>query len=100
MLGGYPMGTPSVGIDSKAQVDVAVQSHGRHLDGPASQGGLRRLRSWLAARRPTRIVLEATGGYERAVVAGLGWPAGGRGQSAPDPRLRPGPRQPGQDRPH
>ena len=62
----------TVGIDvAKAQVDVAVQPTGDTWTGPRSQGGLRRLRSWLAARRPTRIVLEATGGYERAVVAGL-----------------------------
>ena len=62
----------AVGIDvAKAQVDVAVQPTGDTWTGPRSQGGLRRLRSWLAARRPTRIVLEATGGYERAVVAGL-----------------------------
>ena len=62
----------AVGIDvAKAQVDVAVQPTGDTWRGPRSQGGLRRLRSWLAARRPTRSVLEATGGYERAVVAGL-----------------------------
>ena len=62
----------AVGIDvAQAQVDVAVQPTGDTWTGPRSQGGLRRLRSWLAARRPTRIVLEATGGHERAVVAGL-----------------------------
>ncbi len=62
----------NVGIDvAKAQVDVAVQPTGDTWTGPRSRGSLRRLRGWLAARRPTRIVLEATGGYERAVVAGL-----------------------------
>ena len=62
----------AVGIDvAKAQVDVAVQPTGDSWTGPRSCGGLRRLRGWLAARRPSRIVLEATGGYERAVVAAL-----------------------------
>ena len=62
----------NVRIDvAKAQVDVAVQPTGDTWTGPRSRGSLRRLRGWLAARRPTRIVLEATGGYERAVVAGL-----------------------------
>ena len=36
-----------------------------------TRGGLRRLGADLRALQPTRIVLEATGGYERAVVAAL-----------------------------
>ena len=47
-------------------------AHGDDLDGPArARGGLRRLPGQLEALRPTRIVLEASGGYERAVVAAL-----------------------------
>ena len=38
---------------------------------PRARGGLRRLPGQLEALRPTRIVLEASGGYERAVVAAL-----------------------------
>ena len=87
-------GHTAVADVAKAQVDVAVQPTGDTWTGPRSQGGLRRLRSWLAARR-RRIV--RTGGYERAVVAGLaGLPV------VVVTRRRatsPGPRQP-QDRPH
>ena len=36
-----------------------------------ARGGLRQLRADLTALQPTRIVLEATGGYERTVVAAL-----------------------------
>ena len=38
---------------------------------PRSRGGLRRLQEQLQALGPTRIVLEASGGYERLVVATL-----------------------------
>ena len=38
---------------------------------PRSRGGLRRLQGQLQALRPSRIVLEASGGYERAVVVAL-----------------------------
>ena len=89
----------AVGIDvAKAQVDVAVQPTGDIWTGPRSRGSLRRLRGWLAARRPTRIGLEATGGYERAVVAGLA----GLPVVVVNPRqvrdFAPRPRHPGQDR--
>ena len=61
-----------VGIDvAKAQVDLAVEPTGATWTVPRSRGGLRRLPEHLQALRPTRIVLEASGGYERLVVASL-----------------------------
>ena len=69
------MTTPAdvaVGIDvAKAQVDVAVEPTGATWTEPRSPAGLRRLQAQLQALQPSRIVLEATGGYERAVVAAL-----------------------------
>ena len=89
----------AVGIDvAKARLDIAVEPTGTTWTVPRSRGGLRRLQAQLQARRPTRIVLEASGGYERIVVATLRAAAGGPGQSAPDPRLRPPPTRPGQRR--
>ena len=38
---------------------------------PRSRGGRRRLQAQLQARRPRRMVVEASGGYERIVVAAL-----------------------------
>ena len=62
----------AVGIDvAKAQLDVAVEPTGTTWTVPRSRGGLRRLQGRLQALRPTRIVLEASGGYERLVVATL-----------------------------
>ena len=61
-----------VGIDvAKAQLDIAVEPTGATWTVPRSRGGLRRLPEQLQALRPTRIVLEASGGYERLVVASL-----------------------------
>ena len=65
-------GDVAVGIDvAKAQLDVAVDPSGATWTVPRSAAGLRRLRAQVQALQPTRIVLEATGGYERAVVAAL-----------------------------
>ena len=62
----------TVGIDvAQARLDVAVQPTGTTWTVPRARGGLRRLQGQLEALRPTRIVLEASGGYERAVVAAL-----------------------------
>ena len=62
----------AIGIDvAKAQLDVAIQPSGDTWRVARSPDGLRRLHAQLHARQPTRIVLEATGGYERAVVAAL-----------------------------
>ena len=62
----------AVGIDvAKAQLDVAVEPTGTTWTVPRSRGGLRRLQGRLQSLGPTRIVLEASGGYERLVVATL-----------------------------
>ena len=69
------MATPTdiaVGIDvAQQRLDVAVHPTAATWTVPRSRGGLRRLHAQLSALQPTRIVLEATGGYERAVVAAL-----------------------------
>ena len=69
------MATPAdvaVGIDvAKAQLDVAVWPTEDTWTVPRSPAGLRRLQARVQALQPTRIVLEATGGYERAVVVAL-----------------------------
>ena len=62
----------AVGIDvAKAQLDVAVEPTGETWTVPRSRGGLRRLEGRLQALGPSRIVVEASGGYERLVVATL-----------------------------
>ena len=62
----------AVGIDvAKAQLDIAVEPTGTTWTVPRSRGGLRRLQGRLQALGPTRIVVEASGGYERLVVATL-----------------------------
>ncbi len=61
-----------VGIDvARAQLDIAVEPTGATWSVPRSRGGLRRLQEQLQALRPIRIVVEASGGYERLVVATL-----------------------------
>ena len=66
-MAGHP--EVAVGLDvAKAQVDVAVEPTGATWTVPRSRGGLRRLPGQLQARRPTRSVLEASGGYEGLVV--------------------------------
>jgi transposase len=62
-----------VGIDvAKAVLDVAVrpQSEERHLANDAA--GIAEIVEWLEALHPQVIVVEATGGYEAALVAELG----------------------------
>ncbi|WP_460457172.1 IS110 family transposase [Arenimonas alkanexedens] len=64
------MAMSSVGIDvGKAALDVAVHGHKgvkRFANAPA---GIRALVRHLQAKGATRVVLEATGGYEEAVLA-------------------------------
>jgi transposase len=63
---------PSIGIDvSKHQLDYA--SHDRHHTGqfPNTEAGITALAEALAALGPERIVVESTGGYERAVARTL-----------------------------
>ncbi|MCY3959949.1 MAG: hypothetical protein OXG65_16880 [Chloroflexi bacterium] len=67
-----PSGEVNVGIDlAQRLVDVAVHRTGSLWTMRRTRSGLHRLRARLQALQPTRIVLEATGGYERAVVAAL-----------------------------
>ena len=63
---------PSVGIDvSKDRLDVAVGSGGSVHAFTNDPDGHRRLVEHLGGVAPARVVLEATGGYERAAVAAL-----------------------------
>lgn len=62
-----------VGIDvSKAQLDVAIRPSGERLQVANSEDGIANLIGRLCQAMPELVVLEATGGYQAAVVAGLG----------------------------
>ena len=61
-----------VGIDvAKAQLDIAVRPTGTRWSAPNDEAGIAPLVTQLQAVAPTLIVLEATGGFQRAVVAAL-----------------------------
>lgn len=61
-----------VGIDvAKDVLDVALRPSGAHWSVANSEPGIAHLLQQLASPAPTLIVLEATGGYERAVVGAL-----------------------------
>jgi transposase len=61
-----------VGIDvSKAQLDIALRPTGERWAVPNDETGIAALVGRLQAVQPTLMVLEATGGYHRAVVAAL-----------------------------
>jgi transposase len=61
-----------VGIDvAKAQLDIAVRPTGERWSVPNDEAGIPPLVAQLQALAPTLIVLEATGGFQRAVVAAL-----------------------------
>lgn len=61
-----------VGIDvSKEGLDVAVRPAGSGWRATNDEGGIRELVARVRALAPTLLVLEATGGYERAIVAAL-----------------------------
>jgi transposase len=61
-----------VGIDvAKAQLDIAVRPTGARWAVTNDEAGIAALVAHLQAVVPTLIVLEATGGYQRAVVAAL-----------------------------
>ena len=62
-----------VGIDvSKGWGDVAVRPSGESWRFIQEEQGIRDLVSRLAALEPTLVAMEATGGYERALVTALG----------------------------
>ena len=68
------MQTPSVvvGIDiSKTQLDVAIRPAGESIRVPYDATGLTALLARLSQVRPTRIVVEATGGLERPLLRAL-----------------------------
>ena len=61
-----------VGIDvAKAQLDSAVRPSGERWAVPNDAGGVVTLVEQLQALHPTLMVLEATGGLERAATAAL-----------------------------
>jgi transposase len=61
-----------VGIDvAKAQLDIALRPTGERWAVTNDETGIAALVARLQAAQPTLIVLEATGGYHRAVVAAL-----------------------------
>ena len=61
-----------VGLDvAKAQLDVAVRPSGEGWSVPNDEPGSAQLVARLRALRPTLVVAEATGGFERAAIAAL-----------------------------
>ena len=64
--------TTTAGIDtSKAKLDVAVHGHREPWQVENNAKGWRRLAARLAERGVSRVGIEASGGYERGVVAQL-----------------------------
>jgi transposase len=62
----------NVGIDvSKAKLDIAIRPSGERFSVTNDEGGHRELRKRFTKLKPERIILEPTGGYERAVVGVL-----------------------------
>jgi transposase len=65
-----------VGIDvSKDRLDVAVLGERQEKQMDNTPQGIAQLVEWMQALQPELIVVEATGGYQRAVVEAL-FPAG------------------------
>ena len=61
-----------VGIDvSKQHLDLALRPSGETARVPQTEAGFTALVALLAPKRPTLVVLEATGGYEAGVAAAL-----------------------------
>jgi len=64
---------PFVGIDvSKETLEVVIGSEGELWSVPYNRRGLRKMIRRLRAAKPALVVMEATGGYERKVLEGLG----------------------------
>jgi len=72
--GGIMISSPRfVGIDvSKDTLDVAIRPDGTHRQVPNTDEGFDQLVALLRPLAPALVVLEATGGYQRRVVAALG----------------------------
>ena len=63
---------PYVGVDvAKSELVVAVSPGGEQWTVPNTEAGVAELRERLQRLTPALVVLEATGGYERAAVAAL-----------------------------
>ena len=61
-----------VGVDvSKKRLDVAIALSGEQLQVDNNPAGVAQLVAWLSPRTLTRIVVEASGGWERPVLDGL-----------------------------
>jgi transposase len=61
-----------VGIDvSKERLDVAILGQKQQEQVCNSQTGIKELVQWMQELQPALIVVEATGGYQRAVVEAL-----------------------------
>ncbi len=79
MKRGWPLGDseearmdPYVGVDvSKARLDIAARPGGEAWGLPNDEEGVEELLGRLGVMRPSLVVLEASGGYERAVAAAL-----------------------------
>jgi transposase len=70
---------PFIGIDvAKAQFEWACLPGGETGSVPNAEEGIRELVARCQALTPTLIVLEATGGYEAALVAALATAGPGR----------------------
>lgn len=64
--------TRNIGIDiSKDSFDVFVHETSTHKKFEMNKGHVRKAMSWIKKNKPSLIVLEATGGYERLLVAEL-----------------------------
>lgn len=62
----------NIGIDvSKDSFDVFIYETSLHKKFEMNKGHIRKAMSWIKKHKPTLIVLEATGGYERTLVAEL-----------------------------
>ena len=62
----------NIGIDvSKDSFDVFIHETSIHKKFEMNKGHIRKAMSWIKKQKPSRIVLEATGGYERTLVAEL-----------------------------
>jgi transposase len=61
-----------IGIDvSKNELDVSARPNGDTGQFENSAAGIRRMLVWIGKRSPVLVVLEATGGYERAAAGTL-----------------------------
>jgi len=61
-----------IGVDvSEARLDVHLLPGGEAASFANAPRGIARLVAWPASREPALVVLETTGGLERAVVAAL-----------------------------